>query len=108
MPRRAGEFFGGQDIKLGPTFGVAVVGFILAMFVAGVLMAFARGAGDGLFYSCVRDCMQMNSPHASGGGPAPPAPSGGVVHSQPPPAAPAAPAQPQTTAPQATTPAAAS
>lgn len=88
-----GGFFGSTDVQLGATFGVAVVATLVAMFVAGVLVMFARAAGDGLFYSCVRDCMSMNRPYPAAGGrggPAPPAPDGAAQPLPPPAQAPQA------------------
>lgn len=94
-----GEFLGGTDFELGATFGVAVVATVLGMFVAGMLVMLARGAGDGLFYSCIRDCMSINGPYAAGGGPATPA-LNGAAHALPPPAQlPQAAAAPQITVP---------
>ena len=54
--RYAAIFFNdpGADYDIGGTFGVAVVGFILAMFDAAVLLTFVSSAGDGLFYECLQ------------------------------------------------------
>lgn len=45
----------GADYDIGGTFGVAVVGFILAIFDAAVLLTFVSSAGDGLFYECLHN-----------------------------------------------------
>lgn len=68
---RATAFIGdGTDVKLGATFGVAVVGSVLAIIDAGLLLTFARSSGDGPFYKCVHDCMSMNTANVTtaGGG----------------------------------------
>lgn len=50
-----------EDPQLGPTFGAAVVGMLLAMVQAGSVLVFARESGDGPFRNGVHNCTGLNT-----------------------------------------------
>lgn len=63
---RSADEVGAPGIKLGPTFGVAVTGLILAVVVSVLLLLFARHTGDGPLHECCHSLMLANMTEDNG------------------------------------------